>query len=38
MQQLREMGITDDAAALQALQASGGDLQMALSILFGDNM
>ncbi|KAK3097936.1 hypothetical protein FSP39_014676 [Pinctada imbricata] len=36
LQQLRDMGITDEALARRALQATGGDLQAALDILFGD--
>ena len=34
--QMRDMGITDEATARQALQATGGDLQAALELLFGD--
>ncbi len=34
--QMRDMGITDEAVARQALQATGGDLQAALELLFGD--
>ncbi len=33
--QLRDMGISDEAAARQALMVTGGDLQAALDILFG---
>ncbi|CAL8100350.1 unnamed protein product [Calicophoron daubneyi] len=33
--QLAEMGITDKATALQALEATGGDLNLAVQILFG---
>ena len=29
------MGITDDAVSLQALSATGGDVQAALDIIFG---
>ncbi|XP_061173352.1 ubiquitin-like protein 7, partial [Saccostrea echinata] len=36
LQQLRDMGITDEALARRALQATGGDLQAALDMLFGD--
>ena len=32
--QLHAMGITDDAACLQALEATGGDLEAALEILY----
>ncbi|KAL4227532.1 Ubiquitin-like protein 7 [Mactra antiquata] len=35
VQQMREMGITDENAARQALQATNGDLQAALDLLFG---
>lgn len=34
--QLRDMGITDEALARRALQATGGDLQAALDLIFGD--
>lgn len=37
LQQLRDMGITDDALARQALEASGGDVQAALGFIFGDD-
>ena len=36
LQQLREMGITDEAVARQALIAAGGDIQGALEIIFGE--
>ena len=32
--QMRDMGITDEAAARQALLVTGGDLQAALDLLF----
>ncbi|EDO45769.1 predicted protein [Nematostella vectensis] len=35
LQQLRDMGITDQEASLRALRASGGDVQSALDLLFG---
>lgn len=35
LQQLRDMGITDDALSLQALSATNGDVQAALNIIFG---
>ena len=38
LQQLRDMGITDEALARRALQASGGDIQAALEFIFGDDM
>ncbi|CAH3029080.1 unnamed protein product [Porites evermanni] len=34
LQQLRDMGITDDALSLQALSATGGDVQAALELIF----
>ncbi|KAM9481571.1 ubiquitin-like protein 7b [Clarias gariepinus] len=34
MQQLRDMGIRDEALALRALQATDGDLQAALDLIF----
>ncbi|XP_071794003.1 ubiquitin-like protein 7 [Asterias amurensis] len=34
LQQLRNMGITDDAVSLQALQATGGNVQAALDLIF----
>ena len=34
LEQLHMMGITDDAACLHALEATGGDLQAALEILY----
>lgn len=36
LQQLRDMGITDDAVSLRALQVTGGDVQAALEYIFGD--
>ena len=38
LQQLRDMGITDEALARRALEASGGDIQAALEFIFGDDM
>ncbi|XP_074650087.1 ubiquitin-like protein 7 [Tubulanus polymorphus] len=38
LQQLRDMGISDENAAVEALQATGGNVQLALSILFGDHL
>ena len=32
--QLHSMGISDNAACLQALEATGGDLEAALEILY----
>ncbi|XP_067665116.1 ubiquitin-like protein 7 isoform X2 [Haliotis asinina] len=36
MQQLRDMGITDDNLARRALDATGGDIQAALELIFAD--
>lgn len=36
MAQLRAMGIQDEAVARHALEASNGDLMVAIQILFGD--
>ncbi|KAH8027201.1 hypothetical protein HPB51_003643 [Rhipicephalus microplus] len=36
LQQLRDMGIANDATCLQALVATGGDVQAALELLFSD--
>ncbi|GFO13443.1 ubiquitin-like protein 7 [Plakobranchus ocellatus] len=38
LQQLREMGITDENVARQALAATGGDIQAAIDLIFGDGM
>ncbi|KAK3738149.1 hypothetical protein QZH41_016647 [Actinostola sp. cb2023] len=35
LQQLRDMGITDDEVSLQALRATGGNVQAALEFIFG---
>lgn len=35
LQQLRDMGITDDTLSIQALTATGGDVQAALDLIFG---
>lgn len=35
LQQLRDMGITDDAASLRALEITNGDVQAALELIFG---
>ncbi|XP_052793688.1 ubiquitin-like protein 7 [Mya arenaria] len=35
IQQMREMGITDENVARQALQATNGDLQAAIDLIFG---
>ncbi|KAJ9580541.1 hypothetical protein L9F63_024281 [Diploptera punctata] len=34
LQQMHELGLTDDAVNLQALQATGGDVQSAIDIVF----
>ncbi|XP_060073607.1 ubiquitin-like protein 7 [Ylistrum balloti] len=36
IQQLRDMGIMDEALARRALQATGGDIHAALDLIFGD--
>lgn len=36
LQQLRDMGITDEVLARHALQEAGGDIQGALEYIFGD--
>lgn len=36
LQQLRDMGISDDAMSLRALQATDGDVQAALEFIFGE--
>ncbi|CAH1798046.1 unnamed protein product, partial [Owenia fusiformis] len=36
LQQLHDMGISDEATALRALQATGGNVQAALELIFGD--
>ncbi|XP_041465223.1 ubiquitin-like protein 7 isoform X1 [Lytechinus variegatus] len=38
MQQLRDMGLTDDTTNLRALQATGGDLQAALHLILEGRM
>ena len=35
LQQMHELGLTDDAVNLQALQATGGDVHAAIDIVFG---
>lgn len=37
LQQLRDMGITDEALARHALREAGGDIQRALEYIFGDS-
>uniref|UniRef100_A0A2C9KVZ7 UBA domain-containing protein n=1 Tax=Biomphalaria glabrata TaxID=6526 RepID=A0A2C9KVZ7_BIOGL len=36
LQQLRDMGITDENVARQALSATAGDIQAAIDLIFGD--
>lgn len=36
LQQLRDMGLSNDAASVRALAATNGDVQAALELLFGD--
>ncbi|XP_059168749.1 ubiquitin-like protein 7 isoform X2 [Physella acuta] len=36
LQQLRDMGISDENVARQALAATGGDIQAAIDLIFGD--
>lgn len=36
LQQLRDMGIMDDVVSLRALEITGGDVQAALELIFGD--
>lgn len=36
LQQLRDMGISDDSISLRALEATGGDVHAALELIFGD--
>jgi len=38
VEQLRQMGITDEEVARRALEASGGDLRAALDLIFGDGL
>jgi uncharacterized protein YjgD (DUF1641 family) len=38
LQQLRDMGIVDEALARQALEVTGGDIQLALEYYFSDGM
>ncbi|KAH9499186.1 Ubiquitin-like protein 7 [Bulinus truncatus] len=36
LQQIRDMGISDENVARQALSATGGDIQAAIDLIFGD--
>jgi len=38
LQQLRDMGIVDEALARRALEVTGGNIQLALDFIFGDEM
>ncbi|XP_054153133.1 ubiquitin-like protein 7 [Oppia nitens] len=37
LQQMRDLGINDDIVAIQALEATNGDVQAAINIIFSDN-
>jgi hypothetical protein len=34
---MRDLGINDDIVAIQALEATNGDVQAALNLIFSDN-
>lgn len=36
LQQMRDLGITEEAIALQALEATNGDVQAAVNLIFSD--
>lgn len=36
LQQMRDLGILDDAAAIQALEIANGDVQQAVNLIFSD--
>ena len=36
LQQMRDMGITDEAQAQRALQATGGNIEAAIELIFGN--
>lgn len=36
LQQMRDLGIHDDAAAIQALEIANGDVQQAVNLIFSD--
>ena len=38
VEQMREMGITDENVARQALMATNGDLQAAIDLIFSGDM
>lgn len=38
LQQLRDMGISDENVARQALAATGGDIHAALELIFGESL
>lgn len=38
LQQLRDMGISNDAVSLRALEMTGGDIHAALELIFGDGV
>lgn len=35
MQQMRELGVTDEVAMIEALQLTNGEVQAALNLVFG---
>ncbi len=37
LQQMRDLGINDEIVAIQALEATDGDVQAAINIIFSDN-
>ena len=38
LQALRDMGITDEGIARRALEATGGNIEAAVEIIFGDGI
>ena len=38
VEQMRQMGITDEEVARRALEATGGDIRAALDLIFGDGL
>ncbi|XP_063223401.1 ubiquitin-like protein 7 [Bacillus rossius redtenbacheri] len=38
LQQMRELGLTDDAVNIQALEATGGDVQAAINLVFSGSL
>ncbi len=37
LQQMRDLGINDEIVAIQALEATNGDVQAALNLIFSDS-